>query len=127
MRKRRVARGVGVNLALVGFLTINIVFIILFALGKEIVFKMKNNPNLTAGYALLLGVLFVMYFLAIFAVVIAAILSHKFLPISLLVFVFLPFVIGKKVTYEKLGFYSNLQLAAFFLSMIFGLIFLKLY
>lgn len=127
MCEGRFARGDWVNTALIVFLAINIVFIILFLLGKEVIFKIKNNPNLIAGYALLLGVMFILYFLSIFFVVTISFISHKFLPLSLLGFVFLPFIIGKKVTYEKLDFYSNLQLAVFFASSILALIFLKLY
>ncbi len=122
-----IARGVGVNLALISFLAINIVFIVLFFVGKKFIFKIKSNPNLTAGYALLLGIMFVLYFLSVFVVVISSIVAHKFLPVILLVFVFLPFVIGKKVTYEKLNFYSNLQLVTFLFSLILGLVFLKVY
>lgn len=113
------------KLALTGFLIINFIFIVLFVLGKEIIFKIKNNPNLTAGYALVLGFLFVFYFLAIFAVVLASIAAHKFLPVSLLLFVVFPFAIGRKVTYDRLIFYSNLQVLALFGSLILALSFLK--
>lgn len=115
------------NTALIIFLTINAIFMLLFFTGKEFIFKIKNNPNLIAGYALLLGILFILYFFAIFSVVTVSVVSHKFPPAILLAFVFLPFFIGKKVTYEQLDFYSNLQLAIFFLSFALGLIFLKLY
>jgi len=115
------------NLALVGFLLVNIVFIVLFVLGKEVVFKFKNNPKLTAGYSVVLGVLFLLYFLAIFGISLMAVLTHKYLPVSLLLSIFATFVIGQKVTYAKLSFYSNLQLLVFLGSLILGLIFLKIY
>lgn len=113
------------NLALKAFLLVNFAFIILFAFGKEFVFKHVKNPNFHAVYALLLGVLFLPYFGIIAGIVLLSIFSREILPVFLALFVFLPFLIGQKATYEKLNLYSNLQLASFLASASFAFVLLK--
>lgn len=112
-------------LSLYLFLAVNLIFIISFALGKWVVFKIKGYPNLIAGYALYLGVLFVVYFFSILAVVTSYTLVHRYLAILLLLFIFFPFWIGEKATYKKLDLYSSIQLLFLVLSFIFGIYLLK--
>lgn len=99
------------------FFAITLLFITAFILGRCFVFKQKNRPNLTAGYSILLGVLFLLYFISIIGFVGVSLLHQKYFSIFLLVFIAIPFVIGEKATYEKIRFYSNLQLAMFLVSL----------
>lgn len=122
---RKAGRGGKLNLALKIFLIINSVFLLLFVLGRGFVFNQVKNPNLQAGYALLLGVFFLPYFFMIAAIVLFSIFRHEFLPVGLAIFIFLPFLIGQKATYEKLNFYSNIQLASFLASAAFTFVLLK--
>lgn len=115
------------DLALIGLLIVNFIFLVLFLLGKEIIFKVKNKPNLIAFYSVFLAVMFVIYFAAIFWVVLFAVAAQRILPVSLLLFVAFPFVLGQRVTYEKLNYYANLQILALFGSLILALSFLKVY
>ncbi len=107
------------------FVVINLLFISAFVLGRCFIFKQKNRPNLTAGYSIFLGVLFLLYFVSILGVVGVSILHQEYFSIFLLVFIAAPFLIGEKATYEKLGFYSNLQLAMFFASLLVSYILIK--
>lgn len=113
------------NLALKVFLLINTIFIALFVLGREVIFKLEKRPKLHAGYAVILGVFFFPYFLAIVGIVLFSVFKQEFLPVCLVLFIFVPFLIGQKATYEKLNFYSNMQLASFLGSAAFALVLLK--
>ena len=114
------------KLILVAFFVITLFLAKAFIFGRCFVFKQKHRPNLLAGYSLFLGVLFLFYFISILGVVGVSLLNHKYISICLLAFIAAPFVIGKKVTYEKLSFYSNLQLMTFFASMLASYILIKL-
>ncbi len=120
------ARGGSMNLILQAFFVINLMFIATFVLGRCFVFKQKNNPNLTALFSIILGLLFVLYFISIISVVGIALFHHKYFAIFLLAFIPMPFIIGQKATYEKLRFYSNLQLAMFFASLLASYIIFKI-
>lgn len=106
------------NLILYSFMAINLLFIIAFTLGRWFIFKQKNKPNLIAGYSVFLGMLFLAYFISILLVVGISLLHQKYFSLFLLIFIMMPFILGKKVTYKKLRFYSNLQLALFFVSLL---------
>lgn len=114
------------KLILITFLIINIIFIKSFILGRCFVFKQKGKPNLTAIYAVFLGVLFLLYFISIISVVAVSLMHHKYIALVLLAFIAMPFIIGQKATYEKLRFYSNIQLLMLFFSLIATFIILKI-
>jgi hypothetical protein len=114
------------NLILNIFFAITLLFITAFIFGRFFVFKQKNRPNLTAGYSILLGVMFLLYFISIIGVVGVSLLHQKYFSIFLLVFIAIPFIIGEKATYEKIRFYSNLQLFMFLVSLFTAYFFNKL-
>ena len=90
----------------------------MFIVGRCFIFKLDKKPNLKAKYSLFLGFIFFFYFLSIIAFVGISLVQQQYFSICLLVFIIIPFVIGKIATYEKLRFYSNLQIAMFFASIV---------
>jgi len=114
------------NFMLLFFLIMNLLFISMFVIGRCFIFKPKQKPTLKAGFSLLLGFLFLFYFISILGVVGISLLHHKYLAISLLAFIAIPFIIGKKATYEKLHFYSNLQLIMFLVSLLASYVLIKI-
>lgn len=106
------------KLILIAFLLITLFLAKSFVFGRCFVFKQKQKPKLLAGYSLFLGVLLVAYFISIISVVGVLLFHHQYFSILLLSFIALTFVIGRKATYEKLRFYSNIQLVMFFASLL---------
>lgn len=113
------------NLILMSFVATNLLFMTFFVLGRCFIFKEDKNPNLRAHYAAFLGALLVLYFISIITVIAASAFHHSYLPIGLVAFIIAPFIIGNKARYEKLSFYSNVQLAMFFISLLASYILIK--
>lgn len=119
------ARGERMNLILMAFLAMNLIFIATFVIAKCFIFKLEQSAKLQAHFSLVLGFLFLFYFISIIGVVGISLLHHKYLPLCLIGFIVIPFVIGQKATYKKIRFYSNLQLAMFFLSLLASFLLIK--
>lgn len=102
------------NLISIFFYSISVIFIILFIFGRCFVFNLDKKIDLKSKYSLFLGFILFFYFISIIALVGMSLVNQQYFSLCLLVFIIIPFVIGKKATYEKLRFYSNLQLAMFF-------------
>lgn len=113
------------NLMLTIFAILNLVFIILFILTTKIIFKMYNKPQLMAGCSVMLVVLFLFYFISIIVISLFAIFEQKYAITLLSLFLFIPYMIGKKATYERLGFYSNMQILALVASLSLSLALIK--
>jgi hypothetical protein len=113
------------NLILQIFMAINLTFILAFTFGRCFIFNQKLNPKLKSVFSIFLGTILVFYFISIIAVVGASVLHQKYIPICLLAFIPIPFIIGEKATYEKLELYSNMQLAMFFVSLFASYLLLK--
>lgn len=117
-----IVRGSGLNILLSVFTFTNLGFIISYMIGQNWIFYKKNSPRLVAAYALLLTIFLIIYFLLIAAIVLYGIIKHQYLTLLLSVFIALPFVLGKKATYETLNLYSNLQLLSLFISLFYALL-----
>ena len=96
------------------FIAINSLLIILFAFGQYL----KFSPKVKARYGVILGVVFAAYLFLIAVISLHAAWARNFVALPLLIFLFIPFLIGKKASYETLSLWSNAQLAAFVGSLI---------
>lgn len=114
------------NVALSVFSSINLMLIVVFAAAAGFVGHQKKIPQIMAFYSVFLAVLFLIYFISILFVGIAAISAKKYSTLCLLIFIFIPFIIGKYVSYEKLRIFSNIQLFVLFLSLFLALFFINL-
>lgn len=113
------------NLALSIFSSINLALIIVFIIATNFINR-QQQPKLMAWYSILLAVLFLIYFIAILSVVIVSLFTQEYPVLSLILFVVIPFIIGKYASYERLSFYSNIQLLALFLSLFMALYFINI-
>lgn len=104
---------------------INLLLIVVFIIATNFI-NTQKQPKLMAWYSVLLAVLFLIYFAAILTASFAALFAKEYMVLSLVFFVIIPFVIGKYVSYEKLSFYSNLQLFALFLSLFLTIFFINI-
>jgi len=111
--------------SLISMLIFNLSLIAGFVIGKPI-FKNEDNRDFASNYSIFLSVLLVFYFLSIITFSIFAI-SHKHLlyGLILLLFLFIPFIIGKVSKYEKFSFYTNVQILTFVVSFLVGILIFK--
>ncbi len=107
------------------FAILNAVFIITFIITTKYIYKMYNKPQIMAGFGILMGGLFLIYFLLLILISIMAVFEHRYLFLIMGIFLVIPFIVGQKATYEKLDLYSNLQLLSLFASLSLSLIFIK--
>jgi len=101
------------------FISVNALLVVLFALAQYCIFKF--SPNVRARFGVILTVVFVLYLVLIAAVSIHAVWMRNFAALPLIIFLVIPFLIGKKASYETLSLWSNVQLAAFGGSLIYCL------
>ena len=96
---------------------INILSILILILG----FLTVNKSNIIPKYKALLGIfmgitmLFYLIFLSLLAL--TGFYKHNLLMSSLIIFVFIPFIIGKFAKYEKLKKYTFLQILSYLISL----------
>ena len=102
----------------------NLLLITGFVVGKIALYKNENAVKFFAYFSVAICVLFAIYFISIiwFA------LCNLFTPqavysVVLMIFLFMPFIIGRFATYERIHFYTNIQILTLIASLIlaFGL------
>jgi len=106
---------------IISFLIFNLSLITAFIIGKSI-FK-KENIILSSNYSIFLSVIFIFYFLSIIIFNLFSFHSKYFWQsLILLPFLFMPFIIGRFSKYEKINFYTNMQIFTLVLSFLTGVL-----
>lgn len=100
------------------FVIINAVLVVLFTLVQYL----KFSPKAKARLGIILALLLAAYLFLIVSISLHAIWMRDFSALPLAVFLFIPFFIGKKVNYETLSLWSNVQLLAFMGSLTYCLV-----
>ena len=95
------------------FIIVNILLLVLFALSRYL----KFSPKAKAHYGVLMGVVFAAYLILITIISFQAMWVRDWKILPLAAFLFAPFLIGKKASYETLTLWSNVQLALFAFSL----------
>ncbi len=104
---------------LILFLISNVSLIIAFFVGKNI-FR-KDDIHLSSNYAVFLSVLLIFYLVSTLALNLFSFNTKYFLLcLILLPFIFVPFVIGQISSYERINFYTNVQILTLCLSFLTG-------
>ena len=110
--------------SLICFLIINSLLITGLFIGKIVMYKNENLVKFFAYLTVVLSILLGLYFISILWFTIESFVLGKSFYIAFFpVFIFLPFVIGRFASYEKIHFYTNVQLGVLILSLALGLIF----
>ncbi len=103
------------------FIIANVFVMTLFMFGQFFIFKFVKSPKVKANFGVSLSIAFALYFLFIIALVLKGLWVGNFKVLPLMLFIFIPFFIGKKVSYETLSLWSNVQLGVFALSLVYCL------
>lgn len=111
-------------------LVFNLILIFSFLVGKFFIFNSEKKVILASKYSIYIAVIFIIYFISIIAFdCLSFLYVHRNIcyALSLSIFLFTPFIIGNIAKYEKINFYTNIQILTLVISLILGiLIFLKL-
>jgi len=98
-------------------LTLNLLLAFVFVVDYFVIDSPKAKPRTKARLGVLLGVMFFAFLSLLLAYgILGALLKQDLRYLALLVYVLIPFVIGRFVSFRTLGFYASLQLLAFLLS-----------
>lgn len=103
------------------FVVVNALLVLLFVFVQYL----KFSPKTKARFGVILALLFSAYLFLIVGISLHAIWTRDFGALSLAVFFFIPFFIGKKVSYETLPLWSNVQLSALVASLIICVLILR--
>jgi len=105
------------NKLLGAFIIFNIALVIIYAFSHFTILRLTNKPKLKEFLGIVLGVFFTIYLTALVLITGYAIIIKNYPVLCLAIFIFIPFLIGEKVTYKTLNFYSHIQLWALILSL----------
>ena len=96
----------------------NILLILGFIIGKIVLYKTENAIKFYAYFSVVICVLFALYFLAIILFSISNLFTGNVIySIVFPIFLLLPFIIGYFATYEKVHFYTNIQILTLIISL----------
>lgn len=113
------------HLSLVLLIVSNFLLIAGFVAGKIVLHKTEDAIKFFARFSVGICTLFVIYFVSILCFSIVCLFSQNALySLIFPVFLFLPFVIGKFSTYEKVHFYTNIQIVTLVISLAIALLIL---
>ena len=113
-----------IPLSLALLIVSNLLLIIGFVTGKIVLYKNENAVKFFAYFSVAICVLFAIYFISILWFSLGNLFSgHAVNSVIFIIFLFLPFIIGRFSTYEKVHFYTNIQILTLIASLIlaFGL------
>lgn len=115
--------------SLILMLLTNLLLAFSFVIGKYFIFKKENKVHLVSYYSIFIVVLFAIYMLTLAICGLSSLfIKHAQYGILLLVFIFFPFIIGIMSKYEKINFYTNIQILTLIFSFCAGLsMFYKLF
>lgn len=93
-------------------IVITSLLILLFAVGKFYVYKHIENLHFVSIYSVWIGFAFFFHLLSILAFLICTTIAKGFQPqlSVMLLYLPLPFLIGKFSRYEQIDYYTNLQI-----------------
>lgn len=116
----KIINSVSVSLAVL--IVSNILLIVGFLIGKIVLYKNENAIKFFARFSVAICTLFVIYFLSILWFSISSFFfGNSVYSVIFPVFLFLPFVIGYFASYEKVHFYTNIQILTLIISLLLAL------
>lgn len=111
--------------SLIAILVTNILLILGFLLGKLVLYKNENAIKFYACFSVFICTLFVLYFISILSFSISNLLAGNAVYSAIFpIFLFLPFIIGHFASYEKVHFYTNIQILTLIISLLLALSFI---
>ncbi len=103
----------------------NVLLILGFVVGKLALYKFENAVKFFAYYSVIICILFVLYFISIIWFSISNLFAGNAVYSAIFpIFLFLPFIIGHFASYEKVHFYTNIQILTLIISLLLALSFI---
>lgn len=103
----------------------NVLLIIGFVIGKLALYRFENAVKFFAYYSVVISILFVLYFVSIIWFSISNLFAGNAVYSAIFpIFLFLPFIIGHFASYEKVHFYTNIQILTLIISLLLALSFI---
>jgi hypothetical protein len=97
----------------------NIILIISFLIGKVVLYKHENAVKFFSHFTVFVCVIFVAYFVSILCFTLSNLFTGNAVYAAIFpVFLFMPFIIGHFTTYEKIHFYTNVQILVLIISLL---------
>lgn len=111
--------------SLIFIIVTNILLILGFVIGKIALYKNENLIKFYAYFSVIISMLFALYFLSILWFSISNLyLGNAVYAAIFPIFLFLPFIIGHFASYEKVHFYTNIQILTLIISLLLALSFI---
>lgn len=112
-------------ISLIFIIVTNILLILGFVIGKIALYKNENLIKFYAYFSVIISMLFALYFLSILWFSISNLyLGNAVYAAIFPIFLFLPFIIGHFASYEKVHFYTNIQILTLIISLLLALSFI---
>lgn len=111
--------------SLIAIIITNTLLILGFILGKLALYKNENAIKFYAYFSVVICLLFALYFISILWFSLSNLyLGNAVYAAIFPVFLFLPFIIGHFTSYEKVHFYTNIQILTLMISLLLALSFI---
>lgn len=111
--------------SLISIIVTNVLLILGFILGKLLLYKYENAIKFFAYFSVVISILFVLYFVSILWFSISNLyLGNAVYAAIFPIFLFLPFITGHFASYEKVHFYTNIQILTLIISLLLALSFI---
>lgn len=105
--------------SLIVLIVSNVLLIFGFLLGKLALYKAENAVKFYAMFSVVTSGLFLVYFIAILWFSLSNLyLGNAVYSAIFPIFLFLPFIIGHFASYEKVHFYTNIQILTLVISLL---------
>lgn len=111
--------------SLIFIIITNVLLILGFILGKLVLYKNENAIKFFAYFSVAICALFSLYFISILWFSISNLYAGNAVYSAIFpIFLFLPFIIGHFASYEKIHFYTNIQILTLIISLLLALSFI---
>lgn len=112
-------------ISLISIIVTNILLILGFVLGKLVLYKNENAIKFYSYFSVVISMLFTLYFISILWFSISNLYWGNAVYAAIFpIFLFLPFIIGHFASYEKVHFYTNMQILTLIISLLLALSFI---
>ena len=111
--------------SLISIIFSNVLLIFGFLLGKLVLYKAEDAVKFFAYFSVAICILFVWYFVSILWFSVSNLFAGNAVYSAIFpIFLFLPFIIGHFASYEKVHFYTNIQILTLIISLLLALSFI---
>lgn len=105
--------------SLLAIVVTNIILILGFIFGKFVMYKFENAVKFLSVYTVFMGTMYLAYFISILWFSISNLyMGNAAYAAMFPIFLFLPFIIGHFASYEKIHFYTNIQILTLVISLL---------